>query len=245
MEKAKNDGRKKLWDQRTAQGLCVYCGVNPKRPAQLGCNECALKHSKRQSNFSTKRKDRTALYRRKIRQKAIEKYGGVCNCPGCNVTELLFLTIDHINGNGSEDRKTSVGTSWYMKLIREPKRDDLQVLCYNCNNGREICGGVCPHLKPSPIDLNNVTDLRSLRRLNVGVKFNWPEDEVLLSRYRDEGPTKLGREIGCSPSAIIKRLNTRGLRTPIKNEKITYEGRVSQSMSTSGSTSLCNLQRHD
>jgi hypothetical protein len=82
---------------------------------------------------------------RKLRDEVILGYGGVCAC--CAETERLFLCLDHVNNNRAEHRR-QVGTSGWG-VYREAKTrgypPDFQVLCFNCNNGKRVNGGVCPH----------------------------------------------------------------------------------------------------
>ena len=84
---------------------------------------------------------------KKIKIEAFEKYGGVC-CACCGITELSFLSLDHEDNSGSVHRK-QMGTSG-TRLYRWLKRYNwpnlnLRVLCFNCNLGRQINKGVCPH----------------------------------------------------------------------------------------------------
>jgi hypothetical protein len=83
---------------------------------------------------------------RQIKQEVIEHYGGVCSCCGEDIQ--AFLTIDHVKQNGSEHRKKhglSPGTDTYKWIKRNNYPKDFQVLCFNCNCGRSVNGGVCPH----------------------------------------------------------------------------------------------------
>src|SRR5258708_11774773 len=59
----------------------------------------------------------------------INKYGG--HCQGCGTDELAVLSIDHINDDGNLERNGRGGRI-YWELKRNPLRDDLQVLCMNC-----------------------------------------------------------------------------------------------------------------
>lgn len=81
-------------------------------------------------------------------------YGGICKC--CHESKIEFLTIDHIDGNGAEhrrslgldygsDEKTVAGHNFYRILKQQgyPK-DNYQVLCFNCNYAKHVYG-VCPH----------------------------------------------------------------------------------------------------
>ncbi len=88
-------------------------------------------------------------YRLKVRNDVINHYGGKCACCGENTLE--FMTIDHIENNGAQHRKQVMGNSrnsgWkFYKWLRQnnyPK--EFQVLCFNCNMGRSLNNGICPH----------------------------------------------------------------------------------------------------
>lgn len=88
--------------------------------------------------------------RSKYREVAILHYGGTppkCNC--CGEKERKFLTIDHINGGGRKHRKELKNTlggvhGW---LVRNNFPEGFQVLCMNCNWGKYINNGTCPHKK--------------------------------------------------------------------------------------------------
>lgn len=94
--------------------------------------------------------DKMRLYRKnhkiKLRAETFNAYGGaLCNC--CGETGLPFLTLDHINGNGAEERKATNsrgGYAFYALLRTKGFPPGYQVLCFNCNMGRYI-NGVCPH----------------------------------------------------------------------------------------------------
>ena len=140
--------RRELRSQREQAGLCVYCGLIPPTEDRKGCSECLRKQSEINSRYSKRHPDRIREKRRECRWKVIEKYGGRCCCCGEDTKE--FLTIDHKNNDGCVERMELYGTQsgsgyrWFLKLIRDSVRDDLQVLCYNCNNARHVFG-VCPH----------------------------------------------------------------------------------------------------
>ena len=84
--------------------------------------------------------------RRKMKLAAFAAYGGnVCVC--CGETEIAFLSIDHINGGGIKHRKiTGAGNLFYRWLNRNEYPEGYRVMCHNCNHGREINGGICPHV---------------------------------------------------------------------------------------------------
>lgn len=70
-----------------------------------------------------------------------------CMCPGCKEIMFEFLTIDHINNDGSEQRgkKHPIGPNFYKWIIDNNFPDDLQILCWNCNIAKRTYGK-CPHV---------------------------------------------------------------------------------------------------
>jgi len=97
-------------------------------------------------NFVEAERKRGREYWRQRRHEAIMAYGGYeCRC--CGETEPVFLTIDHINNDGAEHRK-EIGQSNSNLLTWLRKHDypnGFQVLCFNCNIGKSINDGICPH----------------------------------------------------------------------------------------------------
>lgn len=88
--------------------------------------------------------------RKALRLATFAAYGGaVCAC--CGEKELAFLTLDHINNDGAEQRRKIAGRAnaagiWtYAWLAKRGFPDGYQVLCMNCNFGKHMNGGVCPH----------------------------------------------------------------------------------------------------
>ncbi len=84
-------------------------------------------------------RDRTAM----IKAKAYEKLGGAF-CVGYDgpckweVTDIRCLQIDHVHGDGAEDRKNiHAGERLYAHIVddltQEEARSKYQVLCANCN----------------------------------------------------------------------------------------------------------------
>lgn len=102
-----------------------------------------------------KEKMRVSKLAEMVRVKAavFAAYGGyVCKC--CGETEQKFLTIDHVNNDGYQWRKTTLKTGkssqgsghhTYAWLVRNNFPDGFQVLCMNCNFGKRMNKGICPH----------------------------------------------------------------------------------------------------
>jgi hypothetical protein len=206
--------RRRLWARREADGLCVYCGKSPPAAEAKHCHECLNKKLLSNKKAKDQHPEKSAMYRRRLRKEVVDKYGGVCAC--CGESNLLFLTIDHINNDGKKDRHQHgfrpSSTATYFRLRREPRRPDLQVLCFNCNLGRASNRGVCPHHKPlTDADIYPEADLRKVRRLNRGCKVVWPSDELLLSQIASSSMQEVGTRLGVSGQAVAARLRRRGL----------------------------------
>ena len=82
------------------------------------------------------------------RNEVFAAYGGYrCNC--CGESESMFLSIDHVDNNGAQERKAGLysgsGYSFYRWLRKTGFPSGYQVLCMNCQVGKHKNGGVCPH----------------------------------------------------------------------------------------------------
>jgi len=78
-------------------------------------------------------------YNLKNKIQVINNYGG--SCKECGIIDIKYLTIDHSNNDGAEQRRNlscGKGSLFYRWLIKHnfPKNLGLQVLCYNCNCGK-------------------------------------------------------------------------------------------------------------
>lgn len=98
------------------------------------CRPCAqIKNKEYIKRNPEKRAQSAREYNLRLKALVHKEYGNFCVC--CGETEESFLTIDHINGNGAEHRKTvRPGPQLYRQMQSEgfPK-DKYQLLCMNCN----------------------------------------------------------------------------------------------------------------
>ncbi len=114
------------------------------------CKECRSKYNKLhnqkiQNNPSLLKKKhlKEKRYYQKLKDRAFDVYGGyICAC--CGETEKLFLTIDHVNGGGTEHSKTIGRGKLYFWLRQNNYPTGFQILCMNCQFGKYI-DGLCPH----------------------------------------------------------------------------------------------------
>lgn len=84
-------------------------------------------------------------YRQSLRAEMIAAYGSQCNC--CGEAQEEFLQLDHVENDGHLDRKlhrTSNKLFAHLKRAGWPTAR-YQLLCANCNFGKLMNDGVCPH----------------------------------------------------------------------------------------------------
>lgn len=143
-------------DSKTATGYKNKC----KECHRKQCAEYAEKNWERRREIEKqshqKHRIKRKAYRKKhdaqLRHDAITAYGGYqCSCEcGCDTTQPLFLTIDHINGEGKAyqmRKESSEHAHIYRWLKKHDYPEGYQVLCMNCNQGKwrnRENPGVCP-----------------------------------------------------------------------------------------------------
>lgn len=78
---------------------------------------------------------------KELKNKVYTAYGRKCSC--CQESEILFLTLDHKNNDGSKHReelsKNKRGNyrrNIYRWAVENNFPDTLQILCWNCNLGK-------------------------------------------------------------------------------------------------------------
>lgn len=119
------------------------------------CKECTKKRT--HIYYTKNRQEACRKYnaymkekRARIKEAVFAAYGGY-KCACCGETERLFLTIDHINNDGAAHRRkivgkrTGAGYPTYKWLLDNHFPKGYQVLCMNCNHGKRMNDGICPH----------------------------------------------------------------------------------------------------
>lgn len=89
----------------------------------------------------------------RVQDEAIQRHIALCRysgseptCHCCGETIEHFLTFDHMGLKIMYDQPTRKMSS--VRLVRwllKSYRSGIRVSCFNCNLGREKCGGICPH----------------------------------------------------------------------------------------------------
>jgi hypothetical protein len=118
---------------------CARCGteftgsMDQRRYCSAECRVAAFKEKRNAAHKSH-------------RLKALQAYGGpVPACACCGERELLFLALDHVNGGGVQQRTDLGGGGYWNWLRKNNYPEGFRVLCHNCNHGRYLNGGTCPH----------------------------------------------------------------------------------------------------
>jgi len=68
------------------------------------------------------------------------------SCACCGEVTYEFLSIDHIDGGGTQHRKELGSKYIYSWLIQQEFPEGYQVLCHNCNMAKGFYKE-CPHQK--------------------------------------------------------------------------------------------------
>jgi|SRR5579862_2702211 len=96
---------------------------------------CCRAYQKRSAKYRAKEKakNRQSRHDRKV---AVMNLYGNGSCTFCQDDDIAVLSLDHINDDGVKDRRISgfkgMGDPFYIQLLKQPKREDLQVLCMSC-----------------------------------------------------------------------------------------------------------------
>ena len=104
------------------------------------------------------KKERDRRYKRKLKAECLARYGGVCDEPGCGVTDIDKLELHHPNGDGNKDRAVRIGLglrspggwNFYQRLKREGYPEGYAVKCirhHDLIHGRTAKG---PKLRCAP-----------------------------------------------------------------------------------------------
>lgn len=131
---------------------CMDCGLEKPLSAFRFCYNGAAKNNRpdyAERNPVKARQNRCKKCygnreRARYRIQFLEAYGGKCHC--CGEADPRFLTLDHVQDDGNEERQIYSCQQIYMLAKKQgyPK-DKYQIACCNCNFGKSTNGGVCPH----------------------------------------------------------------------------------------------------
>jgi hypothetical protein len=137
----KSNAYLRKWRAKNKKHLSNYLSQRRK-------NKLASMSPEEQKVFRKIESDRKSSYLAKLKNEIFKAYGGwVCAC--CGETERAFLTIDHIHNNGNQMKKAGVHDRrpqpFYRWLKKNNYPEGFQILCMNCNFGKMMNNGTCPH----------------------------------------------------------------------------------------------------
>jgi len=136
----------KIWRKNNKEKLKLYFKEYRKKNVKKIRQRDAKIYQKNKEVVLIRNKE----YRDNQKFQCIYHYSkGELNCNCCGESIHQFLTIDHINNDGNIHRKTlkRSGAATYRWLIKNNSPKGFQVLCFNCNLGKSINKGICPHQK--------------------------------------------------------------------------------------------------
>ncbi len=112
------------------------------------------------------KRERARQRRLELKYEVFKMYGGP-RCACCGLTCLLFLTVDHIDGSGAKHRK-EIKKQGYSSLYRWLRDNHYpsgyQILCFNCNIGSFLNGGICPH---HHVKIRTISDMKTRVKIIV------------------------------------------------------------------------------
>lgn len=124
------------------------------------CTQCSIVVTQRNTSKGKRickqcEQENGKVYRTRIKYHVLRHYGkdNQAQCTCCGETRIEFLTLDHTNNNGGEERKAlrakgsaagAGGWKFYHYIRTCGYPDGYTTLCFNCNSARGAYG-YCPH----------------------------------------------------------------------------------------------------
>jgi hypothetical protein len=113
-------------DELRTKGRAYYQAHREERLASKRASEAKHREAKLLRDHLHGMQRRAAL-----RQAIFDLLGA--ECARCGFADLRALTIDHINGKGTQERKAARSMDAYYRNILAVGGEGYQVLCANCN----------------------------------------------------------------------------------------------------------------
>ena len=119
--------------------FCTICnaplikmpGTPGPRKIKFCSEKCKLigRNSVLRKNEPVRKKTNHARYH-SLKDSVYLKLGGCC--AGCGDKRTPCLSIDHVNGDGAEDRRNTRGTIAFLRKVLSDETGMYQILCMNC-----------------------------------------------------------------------------------------------------------------
>jgi hypothetical protein len=108
---------------------------------------CKVCRNERNAAWTAANREKVNAAAARRRIEALRQYSTTDepSCACCGEGVLAFLTIEHTKGGGNVHRRQTGGGGFYSWLRKNGYPEGFEVLCSNCNHGRRVTGGACPH----------------------------------------------------------------------------------------------------
>lgn len=148
---------KPCWNKRQ------YAWRTENRPQWAALKAAYRQRQRQKPEWVAQQRKRGREYWQGLRLEVMDAYGGR-RCACCGELEILFLSVDHINEDGAAHRRAlgypgngKGGGSRTMQWLKQAGfPPGFQVLCFNCNHGKHVNGGTCPHQRVATAKLTVV-----------------------------------------------------------------------------------------
>lgn len=97
--------------------------------------EIRAKEREKRNNNITRRLEKETNYRTSCKVRAYEVLGNICKA--CGESDKDLLCVDHINNDGSDERRQGISR---IKIFNEIIKGSVryQLLCFNCNQKKQV-----------------------------------------------------------------------------------------------------------
>ena len=163
----KNKEKRKEWYEKNKERIRIIQKEYREKNKEIilsSKREYNEKNKEKLKEYREKNKEKLKEYREKNKEKlnASKKESnekrkeivynhysnGKLECSCCSEKTIEFLQLDHIYNNGNlHRRKVGSGSILYSWVIKNNFPPILQILCANCNFGKRMNDGICPHLE--------------------------------------------------------------------------------------------------
>lgn len=154
--------------------ICKACQKFTRNNNQEKIKESAKKcYQKYKNEYRLLRRIGAKNYLAKVKTTVLNYYSQnnlACVC--CGESQIKFLTIDHIIPIGTKNKteRGKTGHNMYRYLIKHKFPEGYQTLCFNCNSGRALNKGICPHktINTIPVFIKNIRISRLVNKTKDG-----------------------------------------------------------------------------
>ena len=111
---------------------------------------------------------------KKLKSVVLKKIGQKCKCCGEKIQE--FLQVDHKFGGGYKAYKTIYQSGVHEDAFFNPIK--YQTLCANCNLGKHINGGKCPHVQKNQTKFSKRLTKERYDKINIWIGKNFNKNSI-------------------------------------------------------------------